>query len=1466
MRKIAAYFLHNVGFKHLWFMRHYVACSSPVSHVPVHTIIGAGNGSGKSTTISLLFSLLVPAQDRFLRTQKDPNYAFEDYFDGHYYRPGFVVIEFDAGPLETSRDEEERNRILVGQMVCRSQPGSDAVYRRFFSFRAAAGLSMKTLLEGDGEIAPLESLTDPTHCKEWLKVMRARAPKEHPASFYDTDKQQEWIQHLSGAWGIDHTLSLLQWRYNRREGGVEVKEANSFADYRDFLRRFMDMCLNESAVSALKKNIESNIKNLSDVPRFEEQLDVFRSMQKRFEPFRLAAQKLREATHDRDNELRTARGLSVALTRQVEALQVQQDAHERRAASFRERATTAETARHEAEARLRGLEKARHEAEIRDRHTAYEAALAVSRRAEVAVNVRMARKALIDIDAYEADIAESERQFALANAELKEFQDHAKEAGARYRSALNSHRAALLAGKSRKERLVRCLASAKSVLATRAETLGKEKDALTKDVARISAQQEQGATLFKRLVVEGLIRQNETGSGALKRLAGELTERQEAERTASAAITATEERIKAVRQETANRDKECAGLKREAEEHGREYARGRATADELVARLYQSGVVDTLEANPESPLVQGRLNDCRDLFAEKSATLAMEKGTLENDRTSVERFEVLGVDHNVAGVTRALVNAGFDAMPYGSYLAGILAENPEAARAVFLSDPARFSGVQVLDQAALEAASSLTGLALDRPVVVSLGTDKIAAPDSDSVVVGHEGHAFYNKPAAQAFKDQLDGRIASLERSRAEVLQESDNIAGCQALLASYLSEFGSGKLEALKSHEQQLRKRAASLAQWLHEAEKTRTDLEAHLAEQRAAHTKLVSAINALGLSLRRVQEYVEDVESKKEQWEREKEELNRTRATLDARLQRHRDSCARVDESLSRFRREADTLQGDIKLIDHLLSTVTLYSDESFDVGTDYEPLGKIYEAAYGALKDKEDGKARDLSRTLKTLRTELHKKRAEYTKAYGDHDEAEVRAVAVAGLDSQIRTAEETLAHARRAGAEAKSSLDAATGAFTQDIARWKQSGLGIVDANLDAAISLDALAKLMHEAREAIDIAARDLDEAVRDARDEEKRATRAGKDRLCFAEAKALVEGATAQLADLEGILDADVASPALDMALSVAKSQQERLARGIRTVQAFAEQAQRGHGMLMRFLESEDVRQAAPYESSLMLQAGRTNYEAFVADADDKARIITDRITMLEDNIAKSEEGLHACAKALARGVEQGLRLLKHAVNFRVPDTVPFLGGQRVLKIGSLDRLTKSNIPLEEHLKSFIKRLVADGGTLPGGDRLVADAICHVAERMAIKINVRILKPVPALGRYDHVDISSYNSSSGGEGLTSALMYYLLAADIRSREQGRDANFGGALILDNPVGEANLAMLLQAQREIATSLGIQLIYFTGIKDMESMSEFNHHVSLRASQKEDRQSGRRYMEVWSMEVQPGTPGQRPNLEA
>ncbi|WP_419783487.1 hypothetical protein [Maridesulfovibrio sp.] len=1452
MRNIASYYLHNAGFKDLWFMDLSVPCFSPVTNEPVHTILGAGNGSGKSTTISLIFSLFIPDRGRFLRTQKDSNFAFEDYFDKHYYKPGFVVVEFDAGSVP-SLLENERERIIVGQAVCLSSSNSDALYRRFFAFRASGNINMQTLIKGTDETKGIKDIGSKADFKKWLKAMRAKAPQGHSASFYDTDNQQDWLKHLDSK-GIDKLLTESQWRYNRREGGVEVKDENSFADHRDFLRRFIAMCFNESIANALKKNIENNIKNLAEIPRYEKQLEVFRTIEAGYEPFRLAAQNYKEAKASQLDELQEAQGLILALERKITSLEIDVQTYERNQGKCEEKSRAAEEDRINDQKRKRGFKKVLHEAKIRDNEKVYETALEASQRATDTLEIRKARKDLKDLDVYDADIAAAEEQLKLIGAEIKVFQDRAKDAGARYKSALTINRDSLSANKERSDSRVKSMEEVRSFLKQEEKNLRDKSTKATKEMAQIEARQEQAKTNRDRLTDEQIMLPEESGHEAVSRLQHKLKELGKEKQKLAEAVSEVEGQISELEQERISKGKEQVLLSQQAEEKSKEYTRGQEIAQELIEQLHDHGLIDTLEADLESPLIERKLDEKRDRLADETASLAIKKGALENDSTCVNRFQVLGVDHNVTTVTRALTDLGIDAVPYGSYLSGIFENDPDSARTVFLSDPARFSGVQVHGQDALDAAKNLNDISLDRPVVVSFETETPESRNNESVVVGHEGHALYNKNAAQEFSKQLADKIRDLERDQDKVRAEAKNVADWISRLAAYLKEFGSGKLKAFKTQEEQLLLQADNITSWLNDAKEFINDKNKILSQQKNAYQDVVDKCKKTDAILKRVQDYITDFESHLLKWEREYGGFQSEYVASQERLQKLERYKTRAGQSHLQFSKRSTRLEGEINYIGKLLLKIEHDSGEYHDdVGADYEPYQKVYEDAATALKAEEDGKIIDLTQSLKTKKTEHEKRRQEYQQNYGKFAEDRVRRVPIETIDSLINEAVDNLEKAQNRTSEAKSSLDYAKGAYKSYLKRWKPED--VIDADIDASLSQETIQDRIVEVEEEIEVLANLRDEADREAENLKKLAKQADSDRVSYAGALAVVEGVSAQLEDLQ-VIPKNIEVPSANLVKNIAQSQKQRLNACITTVSQYRKKAQRTHSNLMRLLESDEVRDAASYESSLMRQAGLKNYEAFIEDADDKARIITDRIKMLEENIARSEDSLQACAVALSGGVENGLRLLKSAVKFQVPEKVQSLGGQHILKISNLDKIAKSQGSLSEHLRRFIKRLVAGNGSIPSGHRLVADALCHAAEQMAVTMKVRILKPVPALNRFDHVDISSYSSSSGGEGLTSALMYYLLAAYLRGKEQAKTMEFGGALILDNPIGEANLPILLQAQREIASSLDIQLIYFTGIKDLESLQEFDHHVTLRPSQKEDRVTGRRYMEIWSSEMQPG----------
>lgn len=177
MRQLASYYLHNVGYKFNWFDDHFVPLCSPVRNTPVHTIIGAGNGTGKSTAISLAFSSIIPDQKKFLRSVRRSESGFRDYFDFKHYRPSFIILEFDAGPTKGTLLDYERERVIVGQVVCLSRTNDEYMYRRFFSFRAKGGLSLDFLRKGSDKIKAITELTSLKELINWFKKMRQFAPK-----------------------------------------------------------------------------------------------------------------------------------------------------------------------------------------------------------------------------------------------------------------------------------------------------------------------------------------------------------------------------------------------------------------------------------------------------------------------------------------------------------------------------------------------------------------------------------------------------------------------------------------------------------------------------------------------------------------------------------------------------------------------------------------------------------------------------------------------------------------------------------------------------------------------------------------------------------------------------------------------------------------------------------------------------------------------------------------------------------------------------------------------------------------------------------------------------------------------------------------------------------------------------------------------------------------------------------------
>jgi hypothetical protein len=100
---------------------------------------------------------------------------------------------------------------------------------------------------------------------------------------------------------------------------------------------------------------------------------------------------------------------------------------------------------------------------------------------------------------------------------------------------------------------------------------------------------------------------------------------------------------------------------------------------------------------------------------------------------------------------------------------------------------------------------------------------------------------------------------------------------------------------------------------------------------------------------------------------------------------------------------------------------------------------------------------------------------------------------------------------------------------------------------------------------------------------------------------------------------------------------------------------------------------------------------------------------------------------------------------------------------------------------------------------------------------------------------------------SGGQLLTAAIILYCTMAWLRAAEHGRaQRQHAGVLFLDNPIGRASAGYLLELQLTVAKKLGVQLVYTTGLFDLNALSVFPLIIRLRNDA--DLRAGMKYLRV------------------
>lgn len=223
------------------------------------------------------------------------------------------------------------------------------------------------------------------------------------------------------------------------------------------------------------------------------------------------------------------------------------------------------------------------------------------------------------------------------------------------------------------------------------------------------------------------------------------------------------------------------------------------------------------------------------------------------------------------------------------------------------------------------------------------------------------------------------------------------------------------------------------------------------------------------------------------------------------------------------------------------------------------------------------------------------------------------------------------------------------------------------------------------------------------------------------------------------------------------------------------------------------------------------------------------------RLRSLDDDLTQINRHRSSIVTRLHGMVDQALATLRAAQRLsRLPSELGDWSGQEFLRIKFAD---PDRAVLDDRLGEVLDEVVS--GTRPldrSSGRRDGLVLLLKGVRAAMQpkgVRVEMLKPDAVL-RTERVRVAEVGDVfSGGQLLTAAIILYCTMAALRANEHGHTRRpHAGVLFLDNPIGRASAGYLLELQLTVAETLGVQLIYTTGLFDTNALSVFPLIIRLR----------------------------------
>lgn len=1400
---------------------------------PADSVLWLRNGGGKSSILNLFFALVRPDRREFLGSEAEGrDRRLEDYVAAA--DTAHVAAEWDAsgrGSLPGMEGHVVTGMVLEWRDRARSADSS-RLRRAWYAFLARpGGLALETLpVVADGRVVGIA---------RFLDLLREEARADPALELTISDTQGEWQRRLADL-GLDPEVFRYQLKMNRREGTAH--DLFRFRDAGEFVDFLLELVSDPTEAGQVAANLAAYAEELARRPALELERRFVGGALERLAPLAAATGEragtlaaLAEAWRAADRRRRgleaagrAARTLADDRADEARRHREEHREHERRRTLLNQQA--AEAGRVAAD--LRAAEaRARLDAAAR----ALEAATATVAAWEAAELLARRRELAAEVEALERELERVEREAAPVRAE--------RDAAARRLVArLEALRRAALDAAAQADRdAAHADGEIAAASGRRLEAL-READRADASLAEIARRREDAEAERRALEAGGLLLPGEAPDDALER-----TERQDA-RLATAVAEAEERlvRISGERRdaasalveatrELASRDAERDALAERLE--GLRERIERLGTDSRLTELAEADRVDPWAAGPALLERLARLVDAAD-----ADLVALEIGGLE-DRRALAALADTGLLPPSLDVEKVLDALGVGGVAASSGWRHLAESVPAGEREDALRRrPDLAAGVVVTVVSELPAARAVldaAGLVLSSPVAVGDAAGFGSSAASDGFVLAPAPALF--DPAAGA--PEMTARavaVETLDARRYELRRGREGDAALAGELRRFLAEFPEGiaerwerDLERQDAARAALRERIQAAEEAEDALDRERDATELRLGEDREARRALAGARPRIeGCGRRAAEAAAQAAEEGRLRARRtecgaageaaiaEEEEWRRLRADSERRRAEH----AALGERLAGERAGLE-VEGDPR------------EDAAAEVSTEdlrarYAALDARWRGLVGdsVLADRRDRAAAG----LREVAAALSEAPAPALEAAGRILEEPAQADAGARAAGRRRAEDD-----REAAIGRRAVAEAAVGQAERRVADLApQEGRRAElppDLRPETAAAAERLAERLDAegllASQQATASLKAAEEAEREARDAAMAAERFGDlaDKLASALAHhpelASEEAGSSPVWPFDG--DTEAARQAESEAREAlsAAADADRLAA--KRVNELAE-AVRAHALGEAF---SDLR--GKVRDRLVLDS----LEVLGVRAPEHAAALEIRLAQLDQQLASLAAHQDIVVKELAGIVETALGHLRRAESSsRLPEALEGWANRPFLRLSF--EAPERDEELFARLGTVVDRVVSEG-SVPEGMPLLLRAVHAAVGRKGFEVS--ILKPDAVL-RPERHPVTAMSKFSDGQQLTAAILLYCTLARLRARNRGRAHTGSGVLILDNPIGTCSNVALLDLQRRVAAAMGVQLVYTTGVNDLDALATLPNRVRLR-NDRVDLRTGR-----------------------